>query len=96
MSAALTQTQHPPQAIGNSKKNMMTDLRRTHFELGHDKKSDYKSVYINDYNEHPIDVQAQTVSGGLLRKTHFVAGVDDMERRFKSIYKEDYLEHPPG
>ncbi len=32
----------------------------------------------------------------MLRKTHFVAGVDDMDHRFKSIYKDDYIEHPPG
>ena len=81
-------------AAALKKKDLMKDLRNTHFELGHDGRGDFKSVYIKDYPEWPLEGNKQTIDNNLLRKTHFVAGVDDMDRRFRSIYKEDYIGHP--
>lgn len=77
------------------KKDLVKDLRNSHFELGHDGRGDFKSVYIKDYPEWPLEGQNQTISSNMLRKTHFVPGVDDQHNRFTSMYKEDYLEHPP-
>lgn len=76
------------------KKDLIKDLRATHYELGHDGRGDFKSIYIKDYPEWPLDQQNQTISSNMLRKTHFVPGVDDQANRFMSMYKEDYIKHP--
>lgn len=83
------------QGGGFKKKDLIKDLRSSHFELGHDGRGDFKSVYIKDYPEWPLESLNQTISSNMLRKTHFVAGVEDQNNRFTSMYKEDYLEHPP-
>lgn len=79
-----------------TKKELMKDLRNTHFELGHDGRGDFRSIYKKDYPEWPLESMNQTISSNLLRKTHFVAGTEDQNNRFLSMYKEDYLEHPPN
>ena len=78
------------------KKDLIKDLRSSHFEMGYDGRGELKSVYHKDYPEWPIESQDQTISSNMLRKTHFVAGTDDQNNRFQSMYKQDYLEHPPN
>lgn len=78
------------------KKDLIKDLRSSHFEVGYDGRGDFKSVYHKDYPEWPLDPQDQTISSNMLRKTHFVAGTEDQHNRFQSMYKQDYLEHPPN
>lgn len=78
-----------------NKKELIKDLRNSHFEVGYDGRGDFKSIYIKDYPEWPLEALNQTVSNNMLRKTHFVPGVVDQNKRFESIYKEDFIEHPP-
>ena len=77
------------------KKDLIKDLRSSHFELGHDGRGDFKSIYIKDYPEWPIENNGQTISSNMLRKTHFVPGTEDQNNRFTSLYKEEFIEHPP-
>jgi hypothetical protein len=78
------------------KKDLVEDLRNTHFELGHDGRGDFKSIYKKDYPEWPMENKDQAINSNLLRKTHFVAGTEDQNNRFTSMYKEDFLQHPPN
>lgn len=82
--------------VARGKQALLQDLRNTHFDLGHDGRGDFKSIYHRDYPEWPLTSTGQTISNAGLRKTHFVAGVDDQLNRFNSLYKEDFIEHPPS
>ena len=55
-----------------------------------------ESVYHKDYPEWPIDANTQTISNAMLRKTHFVPGIENQNRRFMSMYKEEFMPHPSG
>jgi hypothetical protein len=75
-----------------NRKQQALELRKTHFNLGHDDISKTTSEYITEYKEYDIETRQDYGTNLGLRNSHFHLGDDSMKDPYKSLYKRDHVE----
>jgi hypothetical protein len=80
-----------------SRKELMEDLRKEHFKLGHDGQ-DYRSIYHKDYpGWDPTQNNTHFVDDNMLRRTNYTNRLpQNQHNHYGSVYKLDFPNHPIG